>query len=282
MKISGRELAKKIYEEIKAETAALKVQYIFPKLIIVKSAKSEAVSSYVRQKVKKGAMIGIEVEVFEPSSAILKNRILFRKTIVGFNSSKKIHGIIFQKPSDPRIDEECESWIDLSKDVDGFLLNSSYEPPTYRGVKRVLKEIYKKNIEWILRKKHIVIIGKGKTGGMPILQGLYKDKVPETKIKIIDSKTPEVHRKFWIKHADLVISAVGKLNPVDYRYFSKRTILIDIGVHFNDKGKIQPDFDEGDIHTKVSYYTTTPGGIGALTVAYLMDNVIRSTLIQHK
>ena len=56
------------------------------------------------------------------------------------------------------------------------------------------------------------------------------------------------------------------------------SILIDIGVHFDERNKIKGDFNEEDIQDKVAHYTTTPGGIGALTVAYLMDNVVNAAI----
>lgn len=203
------------------------------------------------------------------------------KRIVNINKSLVNHGVIFQKPSNIQIDEEMEKLIDVKKDVDGFLEKSSHKPPVYRGVIKVLEKIFslkeKKFISY-LKKKNIVLIGKGKTGGQTIISGLKKDGFDITLLKIIDSKTSEAKKNKYIKDADIIISAVGKQNPVDFHLFDKKAILIDIGVHFDENNRIMGDFSEEDIGNRVSFYTTTPGGIGAMTVANLMDNVVNAAI----
>ncbi|MDO8609742.1 MAG: bifunctional 5,10-methylenetetrahydrofolate dehydrogenase/5,10-methenyltetrahydrofolate cyclohydrolase [bacterium] len=281
MKISGTLLAKELFKEIQKKVEKLKKNEIVPRLIIVKSCDTEAVNKYVSSKIKKGKEMGIDVQIIEFSEQILSDRKQLVQSINRLNKSQNIHGIIFQKPGDDRIDESLEKYIAPIKDVDGFLSNTKHEPPTYRGVKLVFSQIYGKKLFNELKKKQFVIIGKGKTGGKPIIDGLLKDKINTKNIKIIDSKTSISNKNNFIKNADIIISAVGMQNPVDVRLFSKEKILIDIGVHFDNNNKIMPDFDEKDIQERVGYYTTTPGGIGALTVAFLMDNVVNSALLIH-
>lgn len=282
MKIPGKQLAEKVYEDIQQKITKLKDKGIVPKLVVVKSKNIAAVNNYVKQKIEKGEKIGIKVKLLSWDDSVLGNYEALKQMVFLMNQSKEVHGLIFQKPGDERIDETIENLTDPLKDVDGFLSDSYHEPPTYRGVKLVLKQIFKKFLLDSLRKKQIVVIGKGKTGGGPIINGLLKDDVPKKNIKVIDSKTSANDRRLMIELADIVVSAVGKPNPVDYHFFSKKTILIDIGVHFDENNKIKGDFREDDIKNRVSYYTTTPGGLGALTVAYLMDNVVNSALSINK
>ncbi len=276
MKISGTELAKKLFSDIERKVNKLEKNGIIPKMVIVKSSNAADVNNYIKQKANKGNKLGIAVELMDFDEKILKNLKKIKELIAAINRSPQIHGLIFQKPGDNRITDSIEKIIDPLKDIDGFLPDSAHEPPTYRGVKLVLRQIYKNNFPAKFKQLKFVIIGKGKTGGGPIIQGLLKNKISPQNIKIIDSKTGDQEKKSYIENADVVISAVGKANPVDYRYFSGRTNLIDIGVHFDKENKIKGDFAEEDIGERVKNYTTTPGGIGALTVVYLMDNLVNA------
>ena len=279
MKISGRELGKEVYEGISKKLIILKEKKIIPKLVIVKSSNIAAVNNYVGQKMKKGEKIGVRVEVVELSDNDYKDEGLLRKKIKELNKLSENHGIIFQKPSNKYIDDKLEELIDINKDVDGFLERSFHKPPVYRGAMKVLEKIFNltgEELISLLKTKKIVLIGKGKTGGQTIISGLKTEGFNREQLTIIDSKTSEVKKKEYLINADIIISAVGKLNPVDLNLFSKESILIDIGVHFDERNKIRGDFNEEDIQDRVGYYTTTPGGIGALTVAYLMDNVVNA------
>ncbi|MBI4973473.1 bifunctional 5,10-methylenetetrahydrofolate dehydrogenase/5,10-methenyltetrahydrofolate cyclohydrolase [Candidatus Roizmanbacteria bacterium] len=281
MKISGKELAAEVYEGIQKKLVILKKRNILPTLIIVKSSNIDAVNNYIGQKVKKGEKVGIKVEIIELVDHDCKYKKEIREKIIQINKSLKNHGIILQKPSNVYIDEEIESLIDINKDVDGFLAMSVHKPPVYRGVLKVLEHIFslkEQNLISYLKTKKIVLIGKGKTGGQTVISGLETDGFDMSRLHIIDSKTPDTKIKEYMSGADIIVSAVGKSNPVDFKLFSNNTILIDIGVHFDNQNKIKGDFNEGDVKEQVSSYTTTPGGIGALTVAYLMDNVVNAAM----
>ncbi len=281
MKISGKELAGEVYEDIQKKLAILKRNKIIPQLIIAKSSNIDAVNNYIGQKVKKGEKVGIKVEVIELGDHDYRHKMKIKERILQINKSPKNHGIIFQKPSNIHIDEEIESLIDTNKDVDGFLCMSAHKPPVYRGVMRVLEKISnlkEKKLISYLKKKKIALIGRGKTGGQTVISGLKTDGFNVGQLRIIDSKTPKNTIKEYITEADIIISAVGKSNPVDFTLFSKKAILIDIGVHFDQQNKIKGDYNEEDIKEQVGYYTTTPGGIGVLTVAYLMDNVVNAAM----
>jgi len=281
MKISGKELTNYIYLDIQKKLNILKNNNIIPKLIIIKSSNLASVNNYIGQKIKIGQKVGIKVEVINLNENECSDRKQIEDKIIAINKTSENHGIIFQKPSNVQIDEAMEKLIGIDKDVDGFLENSLHKPPVYRGVLKVLEKIYgaRDNILiLLLKKKKIVLLGKGKTGGQTIISGLKKDKYDMKLLHIIDTKTIEVKKKKYVTEADIILSAVGKNNPVDYLLFSKNSILIDIGVHFDSVNKIKGDFNEEDVKKRVEYYTTTPGGIGAMTVAFLMDNVVNSAM----
>lgn len=269
MKLLGKSFLPDIYKQLDLKIDQLKLNGVTPTLCIVKSVEAPDINTYVNAKVKAGAEHGINVKVVVYPAATLADKVALAAEIQKLNTDPTVHGIIFQKPSHPNVDDELEKLINPVKDVDGFLEDSPHKPPVYRGVLRSLDEIYQKDFPDILPSKTFVVIGKGKTGGAPVIVGLKKDGI--NTVHVIDTKTsPEDTAKF-LKYASVVVSAVGKRNPVDPNLLPEQGILIDFGIHF-EGGKIAPDFAETDIQERMQYYTTTPGGIGTLTVAYLLDN----------
>ena len=283
MKISGRIIAKELYEELYSDVVALAKKNIIPHLVIIKSVDIEAVNNYIGQKIKKGEQSGVKVTVIDISHDTLDiNKV--KNQISKLNADPSIHGIIFQKPSAPIIDETFDELIDPIKDVDGFRSDSIHLGPVYLGVRKVLERIFVSEghipVIGYLKTLDIVIIGKGKTGGKPVISGLKKDDCSDDHIHVIDSQTTEETKERWVKHADVIVSAVGKINPVPVSWLPSACILIDVGVHFNEQNEIQSDFNKDEINDKVAYYTSSPGGIGALTVVYLLKNVVDSALSQ--
>ncbi len=289
MKISGQPLAQELYSQQMQRLSALKEKGIVPRLAIVQSNQSDAVSSYIQQKIKTGETIGVDVEVVDFDTTTLSDPQLVRDTIQKLNARVDVHGIILQKPSHKYVNEEIEGFIDPLKDIDGFRPDSKHVAPIYRSVVRVLQSIITDkfhgtsfNSEELfshLKNYSFVIVGKGKTGGGPVITGLQNDGIPAEKIKVVDSKTPQYEKEQWLREADIVVSAVGRSQSEGAHLFSSKTILIDIGIHFVEDKSIRGDYDEESIREIVAYYTTTPGGIGSLIVAYLMDNVIRAAEI---
>ncbi|MFH1833253.1 MAG: bifunctional 5,10-methylenetetrahydrofolate dehydrogenase/5,10-methenyltetrahydrofolate cyclohydrolase [Candidatus Levyibacteriota bacterium] len=122
--------------------------------------------------------------------------------------------------------------------------------------------------EW-LKSKRIVVIGKGKTGGGPTIQMLKKMGV---ELQIIDSKTQ--NPKDFTKSADIIISTVGKPNILKPEMIKKGIILISVGQHKGIDGKFHGDYEENEIKNIASFYTPTPGGIGPVNVAMLLENLV--------
>jgi methylenetetrahydrofolate dehydrogenase (NADP+)/methenyltetrahydrofolate cyclohydrolase len=276
MKLLGKDVVESVCEQTRENAEDLRAKHIVPTLVIVKSQDSEDVNSYINQKVKKGTELGVNVKVVEYPANVLADKSLLTAEVLKLNADKNIHGILFQKPSHPNVNDTVEQLVDPAKDVDGFLPDSPHKPPVYLAVMRFLKRIYQKEYPEVLQSKSFVIIGKGKTGGGPIIDGLKKDGI--NSVHVIDSKTAPEDRTKYLKFASVIVSAVGVHNPVDPALIPEQSIVIDFGVHFED-GKIQPDFLEHDIQERAAYYTTTPGGVGVLTVAYLMDNVVNAARV---
>lgn len=273
MKITATQFLPSLSEHIKSGVDQLSRAGVTPTLAIVQTKHTEDITRYVQQKVKSGAELGVGVRIIEFPDAVLSDRAALISQLQALSSDVSVHGIIFQKPSHPAIDDELEQYIPAAKDVDGFLPNSPHTPPVFRGVLTVLEHIFQKEYPDILQRKSFVVIGKGKTGGGPIIDGLQKAGIHS--LHVIDSTTSTSMAEAYLKNASIVISAVGARNPVDPNFLPEQGILLDLGIHF-ENGIIAPDFSERDIQERMQYYTTTPGGIGALTAFYVLDNTVNS------
>ena len=303
MKIDGREIADKIFEELKEKTRKLRAKNIIPHLAIILIGNDSASIAYVNQKKIKGEIIGAKISIKRLSSDISEPQLL--RTIKQLNNDSNIHGIIVQQPLPPRIGiAKITQAIDPKKDVDGFHKNSKFEMPIAMAVLRILEEIYtleKKAgdasggvqrrassfaaaarlegaslderaagpaAEW-LKPKKIVIIGKGETGGKPIIEMFRKLNI---KALVIDSKTK--HPEKITKTADVIISAVGREKVIKPEMIKKGTILISIGLHKGTDGKLHGDYEEENIKNIASFYTPTPGGVGPVNVSMLLNNLV--------
>lgn len=263
MRINGKEIAQKILEELK-----LKIQKLgkTPHLAIILIGNDPASVAYVRQKELKGKSIGAKISINHLPSDTSQSSLL--STIQQFNHAFNVHGIIVQQPFPSHIDQEkIVNAIARQKDVDGFRSQSKFKPPISLAVLTLLENI---NISPV--GKNIVILGKGETGGQPIIQTLKKMGINPT---VIDSKTdnPEA----LIKNADIIISAVGKSDVIKSNMIKKGVILISIGLHKGPDGKLHGDYNEDEIKNIASFYTPTPGGVGPVNVAMLLKNLVNAS-----
>ncbi len=272
MKIDGRAIAQKLFESLKKDITRLKKKGIEPHLVIILVGDDPASISYVNQKKLKGEGIGCKVTVLNYEAGInlpagkAGNQELFTK-IQELNKDLTVHGIIVQRPVPQQINSnELDLAIDPKKDVDGFHPDSKFEPPIAEAVLEILKSLDIK-----LADKNITVIGKGQTGGGPIIQTLKRMGIKPT---VIDSKT--LNSKFIIQNSDIIISAVGKPNIISSEDLKQEAILISLGMHKEEDGKLHGDYDEKEIEQKAGFYTPTPGGVGPVNVACLLKNLIEA------
>lgn len=282
MKIDGRELAQKILGELETEVAMLKEQAITPHLVVILVGNDPASEAYVRQKKLKGESIGMQVTIQNFNKDVSNNELL--STIEAYNNDKNIHGIIVQQPLPEHIDvDKIIEATDPKKDVDGFHKDSAFTPPIAEGVEEILKSVFSQIasssstphnddtfLSW-LRKKNVVVVGKGETGGMPIIQKMRRLGVEPT---IIDSKTQD---PLGVKkNADIIISCVGRSRIVKADELKQGVILLSIGMFRGEDGKLHGDYEDDEIKGIASYYTPVPGGVGPMNVAMLLKNVIQA------
>ncbi len=276
MKIDGKQIAQEILDDLRKKVAKLNKNNIYPKLAIIMVADNPASLAYIRQKEIKAESIGIKTITYNLKPEIQSFELI--KLIEKLNNEKNIQGIIVQQPLPKHLNAKIiNQAINPQKDVDGFHPDSHFQMPIAMAVLKILEKVYLANpkteyrfADWLKNNK-IVVIGKGETGGKPIIKLFEKMKVP---VVVIDSKTkqPEV----LTKKADIVISAVGKANIVTPQMLKKGVILIGLGISREKNKKLIGDYSEIEIENIASFYTTTPGGIGPVNVAMLLQNLVRA------
>ena len=272
--INGKELAKKIRGELKEEVIKLKEKNINPKLAVIMVGDDKASAVYVRNKSKACEEIGIEFEEFLLDRTISQEELI--NLIKTLNNREDIHGILLQSPIPDHLDiREAFNTIDYKKDVDGFnpinvgklsIGEDCFISCTPYGVIRMLEEY---NIQ--IEGKRAVIIGRSNIVGKPLIQCLLNKNATVT---ICHSKTKNIEE--ITKEADILIAALGKPKFVKEDMVKKDAVVIDVGINRNEEGKLVGDVDFENVSKKASYITPVPGGVGPMTIAMLMNNVVKA------
>jgi methylenetetrahydrofolate dehydrogenase (NADP+)/methenyltetrahydrofolate cyclohydrolase len=273
MRISGKVRAQSILSELKSE---IQQKYLAPNLAIILATDDPAPHTYVKYKILRAQENDINITVYP--FAVEKEQAAL-ELINQLNHDTNTHGIIVQLPVFSTWNKEILiNSVSPRKDVDGFLPDSPFTPATAAATFEMLKEFAStenaSSVEQFLQHKNIVVLGKGRTAGKPIIKLLSQKGFPPT---IIDSKTS--HPAKIIKDADLLISAVGKPSIITGSMIKSGSSVIGIGVTKIEKdGVVQTigDIDEQSIATKAKLYCPTIGGIGPLTIACLLRNVVEA------
>ncbi len=271
--IDGKALAKNIRENLKKDIENLKENGIYPKLAVILVGNDKASQVYVRSKNKACAELGIDYEEILLDEKTTMDKLL--KIIDELNERKDISGILLQSPIPEGLDiNEAFRRISPSKDVDGFnpisigklcLNQDTFVSCTPYGIMKMF-EAY--NID--VKGKHAVIIGRSNIVGKPMsLILLNRDAT----ITICHSKTKNLEE--ITKQADILIAAIGKKHFVTADMVKQGAVVIDVGINRTEAG-IFGDVDFENVKNKTSYITPVPGGVGPMTVAMLMNNVVKA------
>ena len=272
--INGAELAKKIRLNLKEEVEELKKNNINPKLAVIMVGNDSASKVYVRNKSKACEEVGIEYEEFLLDENITNDELL--NLIHTLNERKDINGILLQSPIPKHLDiNKAFNEIIYTKDVDGFnpinvgklaIGEDCFISCTPYGVVKMLEEY---NIE--TEGKNVVIIGRSNIVGKPLIQCMLRKNATVT---VCHSKTQNI--KEITKNADILIAALGKSKFVTADMVKDGAVIIDVGINRGEDGKLVGDVDFENVKEKASYITPVPGGVGPMTIAMLMNNVVKA------
>ena len=276
--IDGKELAKKIRANLKKEVEELKLKGIEPKLAVILVGNDKASQIYVRNKNRACEELGIAFEEFLLEETTTMEQLL--QIIQNLNERKDIQGILLQSPIPKPLDiNKAIHAIAPEKDVDGFhpvnvgklaIGQDTFVSCTPQGIVRMLEEY---NIP--LEGKHVVIIGRSNIVGKPLIPCLLSKNATVT---VCHSKTKGLAE--ITKQADIVIAAVGKAKFVTAEMIKPGATVIDVGINRNEEGKIEGDVDFENVCEKADYITPVPGGVGPMTIAMLMNNVVKAAKLQ--
>lgn len=272
--LNGKELAKKIRIGLKKEVEKLKEEGINPKLAVIMVGNDPASTVYVRNKSKACEKVGIEFEEFLFEENITMETLL--GTIDKLNKDDSIHGILLQAPIPKHLDiNRAFLEIDPKKDVDGFhpinvgnlcIGNDCFVSCTPYGIVRILKEY---NIE--TEGKEAVILGRSNIVGKPMIQCMLG---LNSTVTVCHSRTKNIGDV--CRRADILISAIGKPKFVKEDMVKDGAVVIDVGINRLDDGTIVGDVDFENVEKKASYITPVPGGVGPMTIAMLLENVVKA------
>ena len=272
--LDGKSLAQKVREEVKEQVEELKLKGINPKLAVIMVGNNSASAVYVRNKSNACKNAGIDFEEFLLPEETEEDELI--DLIKKLNEDKSVHGILLQSPVPKHINiDRAFDTISPDKDVDGFnavnvgnlcIGRDCFISCTPYVIMKLLEEY---NIE--VSGKRAVVIGRSNIVGKPMLQCLLAKNATVT---ICHSKTQNLVEV--VREADIVVAAIGKPNFITGDMVKEGAVVIDVGINRMEDGKLIGDVNFAEAELKASYITPVPGGVGPMTIAMLVENVVKA------
>ena len=271
--LKGAEVTKALNESLIEKTNSLKEKGVTPTLAIVRVGERPDDISYEKGATKRCEKIGVNVKNFILPEDVSEEDLL--KTIDIVNNDKEIHGCLMFRPLPKHINEtKVRAALSPEKDVDGITDGSlagvftgsgeGYPPCTAQACIEILE-----HFGYEIKGKKAVVIGRSLVVGKPAAMLLLQRHATVTICHTRTVDMPSVCRD-----ADILIVAAGKAGVVGKEYFNDHQIVIDVGIHVTDEGKLTGDviFDEAE--PVVSAITPVPGGVGTVTTSVLVKHVV--------
>ena len=277
---NGKLAAAIIKQEIKNEAEKLGLT---PGLAVILVGDDPASLTYVGRKQKICEEFGWSFNLVHlPKNSTFEN---LKFQISNLNNDPSTHGIVVQLPLPHHISSgPVISLVAREKEVDGLVPTSKFTPPTAQAVVYVLTS---NNIN--IHHAQAVVFGRGKTAGAPIAKALHRRGAHVT---VINSQTHPADAKRFTLNADIIVSAVGKPNLITGEMVKEGAAVISVGLSrielapspspLAPKSKVVGDINEPSLIGKASIITPTPGGIGPLTVVFLLKNLLAACIQQSR
>ncbi len=260
MIIDGKKIAQEALENIRLTINECELKL---GLAIILIGDDPASQIYVNNKIKAANKIDIKANVIKFEEDVSDFEVISQ--IEALNEDKNINGIIIQLPIPKHLNEKkLLSLVSPLKDVDGFNPMSSYMPATAVGVIRLLDTLIND-----YNGLNAVVVGRSKVVGSPVAKMLLEKNCTVT---LCHKHTKDL--SLHTKYADILVVAAGVENLVTKDMVKKDCIIIDVGINKNAEGKLCGDTDYKNLKDYVKAITPVPGGVGPMTVAMLMDNVL--------
>ena len=266
--IEGTEISNKIQDRIKVE---VKNCMIRPSVAVIQVGENEAGDYFITAKEKVCSSVGIYFRQYKFEDNVPELTIINK--IKELNNDEYVNGIMIQLPLPPQYNEKrLLNTINNGKDVEGLTdINTgrfvngkkALIPCTALAVVKILDE---NNIE--ISGKHVVVVGRSKIVGKPLVNLLLSR---DATVTICHSKTENL--KEFTNQGDIVIMACGVPKLLTEDMIKDDAVVIDVGIN-NVDGNICGDVDFDNVSKKASYITPVPNGVGPVTIAMLLENII--------
>ncbi len=269
--ISGKVISAQVKDELRER---VEKENIDATLAVVQVGNDPASTVYVGNKKKACAYIGVKSLAYELPEDTTQEELL--KLVQDLNAREDVDGILVQLPLPKQIDEDLViKTIDPSKDVDGFHPQSvgalsigqkGFVSCTPAGVIQLLK---RSGVD--MDGKECVIVGRSNIVGKPMSLLMLRENATVTVCHSHTTNLKEVTNR-----ADILIVAIGKPKFIDAEYVKDGAVVIDVGIHRMENGHLCGDVDFDSVEPKCSAITPVPGGVGPMTIAMLMNNVVEA------
>jgi methylenetetrahydrofolate dehydrogenase (NADP+)/methenyltetrahydrofolate cyclohydrolase len=279
--IDGKAAAARVLTQVKKDVAALKADGIEPTLAVILVGEDPASQVYVRNKILRAEEAGIRSLEYRLTADTTQARLL--DVITELNADHSVNGILLQLPLPAHIEEtRALQAIDPRKDVDGF--HSENVGGLSQG-RDVLTPCTPSGCMYLLREacgdlsgKHAVVIGRSNIVGKPMAALLLQ---AHCSVTVVHSRSTDA--KALCQLADIVIAAVGKPRLIDASWLKPGAVVIDVGINRiddNGRSRLVGDVDFESALSQASAITPVPGGVGPMTIAFLMKNTATAALQQ--
>lgn len=296
MILDGKHIAQTIRAELREQIASMVSKGLrAPKLAVIIVGHNPASETYVANKIKACAEVGIEAERVALEAEITEEELLAE--VERLNRDASVDGFIVQLPLPEHINESAVlSAIDYRKDVDGLTPENvgrtvqglpSLVSATPRGIRELLAR-YDIQTEG----KHVVVIGRSNIVGKPIamllmqrpylsLPGMSASSLGDATVTICHSKTRDLEA--ICQTADIIIVAAGVPNLLTANMVREGVVVIDVGINRLEDDSprgyhLVGDVDFENVAPKASFITPVPGGVGPMTIVSLLQNTLQAYL----
>lgn len=279
--IDGKAISALVLDEVREEVQALATQQVFPALAVLLVGEDPASEVYVRNKLLRAKDVGIRSLEYRLAQDASQQQVL--ALIAQLNADATVNGILVQLPLPAHIDEQAVIHaIDPIKDVDGFHRENVgglvqgievLTPCTPSGCMRLLYETCGD-----LSGLHAVVIGRSNIVGKPMATLLLQ---ANCSVSVVHSRSRDAAA--LCRLADIVVAAVGRPQLIDASWLKPGAVVIDVGINrinTDTRTRLVGDVDYASARTVASAITPVPGGVGPMTIAYLLKNTLIASQLQ--
>lgn len=272
--IDGKAIAAEVRSEVSERVSELNQRGVTVRLDVILVGENPASVTYVRNKENDCAEVGIESRIHRFPEDVTQDEL--SRLVAELNGDETVSGFFVQLPLPDHIDgTELLAGISPDKDVDGLgpmsagrlaLGMPALLPCTPHGVLQLLK---RSGVE--IEGKEAVVLGRSNLVGKPAAQLLLSENATVT---LCHSRTRDLAAV--TSRADILVVAAGKRDMVGADHIKEGAVVIDVGIHRTEEGKLTGDVDFEAVEPKASAITPVPGGVGPMTRAMLLYNTVEA------